>query len=862
MKNKIVRIVALGLLICLCVGLLPACKENASKDNETPIELLSVIANKKSDYVIVHGAADELGKSIANDLCSILYKTYGVSLAIRSDSAEYEHEILVGNTNRNATAQAVQQLDGASDFFIGCVEDSVVLYADSVAAMKRMMITLRDRFIQEQPDSFGIPKTEAYLYSEHRGEGDSFGAVVDLFRGGGTNYSIIINEDDQDCDRIARYIQSEMQKLGVSIKIYEDFEEYSDNREYEFIIGYPDISRSEVQTVKSALGSNDFIVTCSGKKLFLLASDVDSLMKGAEYFVTYCLSRAKDGNLSIRECDEYRYALNGGNFVISDSKLSELYQSVLKRYPTLYEWYLRAGTVSDDGKRDQKLVEALVERMGTAAVFCVGSYYALYNGMSHPLNPNDYSQCATVADSKIYIPTAFANLYFGTNYETDGYKVVELNALVEKTGATLEYDENTGLVILTPANVASFSEDGVVSGGYNNATYRQRMLQFFQEPEFPMPNNNTEQSRVVIDAPQDYFPENSYDYSQMVYTVCYSPSILTVKETDGSNVFYASYELSTIRNGDELSTVTVIRVSRDDGATWQEIAKIHSLRWAELFGVGDAVYVVGSNLQQNYLQLNRLESDGTVTSKMIYERHSGIMQTLIADGILYVPTDFGMLSISTDADLMEPSNWTVTNDPNELVSREWFIDLTGKNLGNAAIGEGNCDLMEPNAVKGQDGEIYVMYRIECQPNANYAVLFKLSDDRSTLELLADGQSLIDFPTTISRFTIKYDAETKLYVCVSNLYTVVGCERARNVVGLSVSSDLRNWKTVDTLLIEREMMNAEASCWAHAYQYPDFDFDGDDLVLVIREATGYTNNFHDGKYCTFYRVSDFREMISD
>ena len=57
-----------------------------------------------------------------------------------------------------------------------------------------------------------------------------------------------------------------------------------------------------------------------------------------------------------------------------------------------------------------------------------------------------------------------------------------------------------------------------------------------------------------------------------------------------------------------------------------------------------------------------------------------------------------------------------------------------------------------------------------------------------------------------------------------------------------------------------MMNAEASCWAHAYQYTDFDFDGDDLVLCVREATGFTNNFHDGKYCTFYRVSDFRDLI--
>ena len=862
MKNKLIRSIAMVLLVCVFTGLLPSCKKEEPEVEEVQVETVPIIANKKSEYVIVHGASDELGKIIANDLCSLLYKTCGVSLAIRSDSVQYEHEILVGNTNRSASNAAVERMNGDTDFLIGYLDESVVIYANSVSAMKRMMIILRDKFLNNEAQTFEIPKDDGYLYSEHWGDKDALGSVANLLQNGKTNYSIIINEDDLDCERIARYVQSEMQKLGASIKIYEDFEKYSDNQEYEIILGYLNINRPEIQAVKSALGSNDFLVTCSGTRIFVLATDVNMLMRGAEYFVTYCLGRSVDGNLSIRECDEYRYVLNGRNFVISDSRLSELYQTVLKRYPTLYDWYLRAGTVSDDAKRDQKLIDALVKRMGTAAVFHVGSNYALYNGMIQQLNPADYRQCTTVEDSKIYIPTTFANLYFGTNYATDGYKVVELNALAEKTGANLEHDVETGLIIFTPKEIASFADGTAVSGGYNNATYRQRMLRFFEEPEFSLPNNNTEQSRVVIDTPRDYFPEKSYDYAQMTYTVCYSPSILTVENADGSTILYASYELSNIKNGDELSTVTVVRTSRDGGATWQEIAKIHSLRWAELFAVGDFVYVVGSTLQQNYLQLSRLEADGTVTSKTLYERHSGIMQVLVTDDILYIPTDFGMLSVPVDADLMEKSNWTVTNNPNDLINREWFIGLTGKGLGNAAIGEGNCDLMEPNAVKGPDGEIYVIYRIECQPNANYAVLFKLSSDRSRLELLADGQSLIELPTTVSRFTIRYDEVTKLYVCVSNLYAVPGCERARNVVGLSVSADLRNWKTVDTLLVEREMINAEASCWAHAYQYPDFDFDGDDLVLAIREATGYTNNFHDGKYCTFYRVSDFRDMISD
>ena len=57
------------------------------------------------------------------------------------------------------------------------------------------------------------------------------------------------------------------------------------------------------------------------------------------------------------------------------------------------------------------------------------------------------------------------------------------------------------------------------------------------------------------------------------------------------------------------------------------------------------------------------------------------------------------------------------------------------------------------------------------------------------------------------------------------------------------------------------MNGEASAWVHAFQYPDWDFDGNDIVMDIREATGYCNTFHDGKYLTFYRLTNFRELIA-
>ena len=40
-----------------------------------------------------------------------------------------------------------------------------------------------------------------------------------------------------------------------------------------------------------------------------------------------------------------------------------------------------------------------------------------------------------------------------------------------------------------------------------------------------------------------------------------------------------------------------------------------------------------------------------------------------------------------------------------------------------------------------------------------------------------------------------------------------------------------------------------------------NFDGEDLIMTVREATGFTNTFHDGKYLTFYRVKNFRSLLT-
>jgi hypothetical protein len=52
---------------------------------------------------------------------------------------------------------------------------------------------------------------------------------------------------------------------------------------------------------------------------------------------------------------------------------------------------------------------------------------------------------------------------------------------------------------------------------------------------------------------------------------------------------------------------------------------------------------------------------------------------------------------------------------------------------------------------------------------------------------------------------------------------------------------------------------------HAFQYPDWLIEGDDLVVLSRTAyddrLGGAATAHDANYLTFHRFRDFRELLT-
>ncbi len=857
------------LIACLLAGLmlLPmtvACqKEPAGAGTDTtvsdegmiaPAPLFDLVKDGKSQYAIVYDNSNKLDADTATLVWKELQRQCGVSLSLRPDTNNKEEEIVVGAADRAQIAELDAALADADDFIIEKRGAKLFLYAKTVKGVKKMLIALSANLTASKENKQLSIAADLKLQGSKMSPEALQGKVLTLCSNGKSDYKIVYSDANDDNERVAYFLRSEFRRIcGVEVQAAND---RTKEQSKEIIIGLSASgSRPAFKEAKKLMsGEGDFVVTVSGEQLVLVASDAAALAKGVEYIVQNFLSEQVQGTVSVCETDEYRHKLGGSSFVVPAERWAYLCSEVLDRYATMYDFYLEKS-VSSAGREDQALCDALVARMGGSAVFCVGKTVALWNGLIRTLDRVDYSAAATLSGDDVLIPADFANLYFGEGSATAR---ASLKTLAAQKGYTYYYDAANQLAIVAPAEVASFATDAEKQGGYSNLEYRNRMASFFNNPEMPTPGNNTEQSRVVIEDATDYYPENSLDFETPIYTNYYSPAILTAVE-NGRNVLYTGNERCKTQYGAELSTVTVIHKSTDGGKTWTEFAQVPGVSWSSLFLVNGKLYGIGTTFNVGVV-IFRVESDGSFVKKTLCSGTStGVFEPIISNGILYAPFDYCVASVEIDKDIMEPYNWSFTQNVSSLITRNWFESASGKRLDTGG-GLGSAACMEGSAVKGPDGKIYAIYRIECHPYGDYAVMLEVSEDRRSLSLLPDNKSLISLPTTVSRFNIKYDAESGYYVNISNWWTVDSCCRARNVIGISVSRDLINWTKLDTLLVDREMMNSEASCWAHAYQYPDWDFDGDDIVIVIREATGYTNTFHDGKYFTFYRLSDFRSML--
>jgi hypothetical protein len=143
--------------------------------------------------------------------------------------------------------------------------------------------------------------------------------------------------------------------------------------------------------------------------------------------------------------------------------------------------------------------------------------------------------------------------------------------------------------------------------------------------------------------------------------------------------------------------------------------------------------------------------------------------------------------------------------------------------------------------------------------ANKAAMVQVYDEGRRIAF--DPQAgFIDFPGGMSKFTIRYDVETGLYLTLSNNVTVADWPGQRNILSLHASKDLRQWRHVQTLLEDGADVASEPSLRLTGFQYVDWQFDGQDIIYLVRAAYGGAHNYHDSNRITFHRLRAFRGLL--
>ena len=359
------------------------------------------------------------------------------------------------------------------------------------------------------------------------------------------------------------------------------------------------------------------------------------------------------------------------------------------------------------------------------------------------------------------------------------------------------------------------------------------------------------------------------------------PGVVVAHSPASTRVYLGSPSLAILPNGDYVashdlfgpgSTSDTTRVygSHDRGATWKQCAEIKGAFWSSLFVHRGALYLMGTSRQDGDGVIRR-STDGGATWTTPKDAASGLLladakyhcapvPVVVHEGRLWRamedimgPGGWGhnfrafMMSAPVDADLLQAKNWTCSHrlgrDP---------VWLEGRFGG----------WLEGNAAAAPGGGMVNILRVDFRAGIEKAAILRVSQDGQGLTF-DPTNGFVDLPGGCKKFTIRHDPASKRYWALANFvpdrHRQHNPERARNTLALICSDDLRQW-TVRSIVLYHPGPER------HAFQYVDWQFDGDDLIAVSRtaydDAEGEAHNGHDANFITFHRSARFRELTWD
>lgn len=340
-----------------------------------------------------------------------------------------------------------------------------------------------------------------------------------------------------------------------------------------------------------------------------------------------------------------------------------------------------------------------------------------------------------------------------------------------------------------------------------------------------------------------------------VYTT--SPSIAVLPNGD----YLLSFNLfgSDLVPPAETSGTTYIYRSTDQGQTWTNMTPtpMMDVKRGSLFVFGSDVFLWGFTAAPGNIIIRTSSDDGTTWTEPV----DGMTGLLVGDdtfgGTPHNPVVHGgrlwtavggkrLMSVSTTRDFLDATRWAGPSPA---------ADTEGGPLGPGLL------ITEAQIVASPATGVVLMPKIDGVP---YTVLIRAAGNGAVADPTDDDW--VALPGAEKKFGAAYDSVSEKFYVLSNPVLPVHqgtpglpAELIRNTAAMSSSRDLVHWD-VEQIFLYSPNIGYEA------FQYLNFDVDGDDLVVASRTAFDLTGEpgvdhrpprGHDSNLVTFHRIPGFR-----
>jgi len=329
--------------------------------------------------------------------------------------------------------------------------------------------------------------------------------------------------------------------------------------------------------------------------------------------------------------------------------------------------------------------------------------------------------------------------------------------------------------------------------------------------------------------------------------------------------YVAAHALAGALSGSSISGTTSLFRSSDKGATWSSLGTLTDMVRGSLFQSGDSLYLIGANKDSSGTTRIRKSLDNGTTWTTPVDANTGKFTTIgpgtptnpvAYNGRIWCGWSTAVFSAAEGADLLESASWTLSNAP------------TWDNY----FGSPDTLWFEGQVMASPTTGVVVMPKIRPDANLQYytakppytAVIEATSASTTTFD---STTGFVPLPGGEKKFGASYDAVSGKFYILSNPVLPAHAndpnlgntpEMIRNTAAMLSSKDLYHWD-VEKLFLYTPDLDHEG------FQYFNFDYDGDDMVMAARTAFdigGALDRGHDSNLLTFHKIENFRTAAPD